>query len=286
MSYRISAFGAVALPDAMTEDDLSTARTISGLIDVVGGTFDVYGTRQRLPTKQELSVRGIYAGAVNFLVSHAGDQLVTASGSLLIAGSAANNLRVQVEELRAMVGRRDQLWRRRDDDGVLQWRYARLLAVQARGNVENWAADVAELTATFETAQGRWRSSSTTSAAATLPSGGAVRPLYINTGGNAPVEDAVITLAAMAAISSFRVQSAALGVDWQWTGSLSAGQSLSVDCGALTVRRDTTDVYANFGLNAGHTAPGWLPLAVGANTLTVTTNGAGTATATWYNQWL
>ena len=285
MSYRITAFGAVPLPDAMTEDDLSTGRVASSLVPTLGGALDIYGTRQRAPGKQEIEVRGMYVGEVRYLVSHAGDQLVDHAGNLLIAGSSRNWLRQQVDALRGMVGRRDQLWRRRDEDGVRQWRTARLLGVHMEQDTERWAAEVAEVRATFEAAQGAWRGVAAVVDTASLTAN-VTATETVTVLGNAPVEDAIITLTATGTITSLRVRVLALGIDWTWAGTLTAGQSLVVDCGALTVRKAGLDAYSGFTLNAGHTAAGWLPLAVGDNAVLLLATGTGTATISHYDQWL
>lgn len=285
MSYRITAFGQVNLPDSMTEDDLSTARVPTGLADTLGGAVDVFGARQRLPSRQELSVGGLYLGTVRYLVSAAGNQLVDHLGNPVVVSSGRTYLREQLDALRGMVGKRDQLWRRRDEDGAMQWRTARLLSVETKQDTEHWAAEVAEATATFETAQGTWRGESavtdTTGLNTNITKGQTVAVL-----GNAPVEDAVITLTASGTVTSFRVRNTAMGVDWTWTGSLTPGQALVVDCGAMTVRAAGVDAYGGFVLNAGHTAAGWLPLAVGDNSLLLLANAAATCVITHYNQWI
>lgn len=287
MSYRISAFGAVNLPDAMTEDDLSTVRVRSGLADTLGGAVDVFGARQRLPGRQELSVSGLYVGDVRYLVTATGNQLVDHNGNLLIASTGRNWLRQQVDALRGMVGKRASLWRRRDDDGAQQWRTARLLGVQTKQDTERWAAEVAEINATFETAQAAWRAANAVTDSASL-SANVTATKVVTALGNAPVEDAVITMtAAGGTLTSLRVRVTALGVDWTWTGSLAAGQSLVVDCGAMTVRKQGADAYSGFVLNAGHTAAGWLPLAVGDNSVLLLTSGAGgTCAISHYDQWI
>lgn len=286
MSYRITSFGTVNLPTAMAEDDLSTARVPSSLVNTLGGAVDVFGARQRLPSRQELRVSGLYLGTVRYLTTHAGDQLVDHAGNLLVVSSGRAYLREQLDLLRGMVGKRDRLWRRRDEDGLLQWRTARLLAVESQGDVDRWAAEVAEATATFETAQGTWRGAAVVTDSATLTAG-VTATKTIAALGNAPVEDAIVTLVAAGAITSLRVRCTAAGVDWTWAGSLAAGQTLLIDCGAMTVRKQGVDAYAGFTLNAGHTAAGWLPLAVGDNALLLLASGAGgTATITHYDQWL
>lgn len=285
MSYRITAFGAVSLPDAMLEDDLSTARVASSLTGTLGGVVDIYGPRQRAAGKQEIEVSGLYVGEVRYLVSHAGDQLVDHAGNSLIAESGRRWLRQQVELLRGMVGRRDQLWRRRDDDGAMHWRTARLLGVEMEQDTDRWAAEVAQVKARFETAQGAWRGAAAVVNTVSLQSN-VSRTETMQILGNAPVEDSVITLTATGTITSLRVRVTALGIDWTWAGSLTAGQTLTVDCGALTVRKAGADAYSGFTLNAGHTAAGWLPLAVGSNAVLLLATGPGTVTISHFDQWL
>ncbi len=281
--YRLTAFEDATLPPGQEIDDLSTGRAPSTLIDVAGGTFDAYGTRARLPSRQEIGASGLYVGAY-LLADHAGNLLVDHAGNLLIPAAPTLFLRHQVDRLRALVGRRGRLWRRRED-GALQWRLARLLRVQVEGNVERAAAVVAQTTATFEAAGATWKAAAGSSSTTALTTS-STKTANVETLGNGPVEDAVITVTATGTITSFRLYSTALGVDWTWTGSLTAGQSLVVDCGALTVRKQGVDAYSGFALNAGHTAAGWLPLAAGSNTLLMVANQAGSCVITYYDQWL
>lgn len=261
MSYRIATFGAVALPDSMTSDELATARTPESIIPVLGGAYEGWGTSQRLPRRQELTVNGVYHGT-------------------------AATLRTQVDALRAKLGVRDQLWRSRDDDAVLQWRYARLLKATMRGSVERWAASVAEVEAMFETAQGAWRSAAAATDNRTLAAGVAISQ-NVATGGNVPVSDAIITLTAGAgaAVTSFAVTCTTIGVSWTWTGTLAANKALVIDCGAMTVLNDGANGCAGFALNAGHSARGWLPLAVGDNYLTLTASAVAVFEISHYDQW-
>lgn len=285
MSYRLTHFGSVPLPDRMPDDDLSTASVDSTLLDSLSGTVDYYGGTRRLPHKQQLGMHGIYLGELTYLVDHAGNKILDHAGNRILVGTAKNRLRAKVDNLRGMLGTRAALWRQREDDSVRQWRYARLLQVVMRGSVEQWAAVIAEIDAKFEMANGAWYADAIITNTNTLVSGG-LAPLNVTAGGNVTVSDAVLTIAASGTITAITVTCPAISVAFSWSGTLSSGQSLVIDCGARTVRRGTTDLYSGVALGSNHTAAGWLPLAEGVNPLTIGANGPGTVTVTHYDQFL
>ena len=103
--------------------------------------------------------------------------------------------------------------------------------------------------------------------------------------GTAPVMDGILTITASATITSLVLTIAALGISLKFLGTLTAGQAVAIDAGALTVKRASTDVFADFSLQAGHTAYGWLPLPAATHTLTVVANNTGTLTYVYYPRW-
>lgn len=282
MSYKLVQFGSVTLPSVMFQEDMSTAPVASTIAQSAGGSFDWRGANRQWPTAQQLTFRTMVRGETLYLIDEAGRQLIDELGNPLIAGTAQTILRNQVDALAGMIGQRDQLWRERLDDGVRQWRYARLLQARPRQDVEQWAADVVEMEAAFEMANGGWRSQSATTTNGTLVSGGLVG-LTINVGGNIEVRDAILTITASGTITSLAITAAALGVSLAWTGSLSSGQVLTIDCGAQTVLRGSVNQYSGFSLAAGHTARGWLPLRNGLNTLLVQSSGPGSVSVSRYD---
>lgn len=282
-TYRLYQFEGIALPDRMTEDDLSTGQVESTLVDSVGSAFDYYGSTRRLPRRRTIAARGRYIGETLYLVDHNSNQLVDHSSNFLIAGAPGEILRARIDDLKRLVGRRGTLYRLRDSDNVLQWIQARLLVVDYVQTVANWDR-VADVSATFETLMAAWREQTASSQVVSVVSG--TNAVLIANDSDISIEDATLTLAASSTITSLTVTNTASGVNWTWTGTLSSGQSLTVDAGALTVRRGSTDVYSGFVLNSGHTARGWLTLAQGDNMLYATVDGSGTLTISYYRQWM
>lgn len=286
-SYQIYLFDNVTLPLYNPEADLSTGAAPSTLRASVGGTFDVYGSRQRLPDVVQFSVRGIYAAGEDnlVLVDHAGNHIVDHSGNRILVATATQYLRLQVDELRSRIGVRGTIWRRRwENTAIRQWKTARLLSIKEQGNTELRSV-LAELDCTFETAHPAWRDEAASAPSATLVSGSWCA-LNAESVGNAPVTDPVITITASGTITSAQIVCVAAGVDLRWAGTLSSGQALVIDCGAPSVARAGVNAYSQFSLGSGHTARGWLPLAAGVNVISVYANGPGTVTISFYNKWL
>lgn len=285
MPYSLTHFGAVPLPDRMSEDGLDTGNISGTLVLSIGGAFDRLGAARALPPVNVISHAGLYAtsGSV-FWVDHAGNQIVDHAGNRMLVATEDGWLRAQVDLLRGMHGKRDRLYRRRDNDGALQWVNARLVSVQEQKTIED-AGVTAELRSTFETAMSAWRSSSLSVATGTLVSGGNVA-LLVSNDGNAPVNDGLLVVTASGAISSVTITSPEAGVSVTWTGTLAAGQSLVIDSGARTVRRSGASVYSGFVLNAAHTARGWFPLAEGITIFRVAVDGPGTVNFQHYDQFI
>lgn len=285
-SYQIYLFDTVALPLYNPEVDHSTGKTPSALKQSIGGAFDVYGLRQRLPTTQTFTVKGIFAQSDGdvLLTDHTGALVVTEGGASIRAALASQWLRWQVDTLKAMIGKRANLYRRRwDDMGVIQSRLCRLLAVTEKANVKQRTA-FSELELTFETAMAAWRSWQATTDSIYLPGGGSGL-LAVTNDGNMPVEDATIQVTAGQYVHSVQIACAAIGVDLRWTGTLPSSNVLLIDCGAHSVNQTTGPSYLGFTLGPGHTAQEWLPLAYGINMLTISADDTCIVDISHQNQW-
>lgn len=282
MAYALVRFGDIDLPENMVEDDLSTGTVDSSLLDSVGGVFDSVGTRRRLPRRQTIDHTGQYVGETTYWVDEAGNRLVDEAGNYLIFGNATQMLQAKLDALKALRGTRAQLWRRRDQDGILHWKWARLLSVTHTQGQER-AAAVAIVTGRFETSVAEWHAATETitsvSVAAATPTG-----LTVNVGGEATVYDANLRVARTAGTIT-GVAIVGPGIDLTWAGSIGAGQTLTIDCEASTVRVNAADAYLGLSLGGGHTARGWLVFTPGANPLVVTlTGGAATVAVNLYDQ--
>ena len=284
MAYQIYQFNDVALPiyNPAQEHNVSVASTLTLAI---GGVADYYGSRRRMPQITQFGIKGIYSGDYYYLTTEGGAYLVDESGNRLIAHSTAADLRMQLDALRAVVGTRGTLYRKRWDDLAVEWKTARLLQVR-QSKVADDRTVKAELDCTFEAPDALWRGSTQASATGTLTSGSTITLPVANTG-DQTVEDAQFSvLADGGTISSITVACTATGVSWTWAGALISGSWLVVDAGALTVQQDGVDSYSGFGLNSGHSARGWLPLAPGLNNLQISSVGPGAASVAFYPQFL
>jgi hypothetical protein len=279
MSYEITHFDSIALPIYNASQQRGTPDVESALKRYTGGVADLWGDNQKLPDVGQIQLAGIYLGEPGAIVTQAGAYLATSTGDHISAGSASNRLRSQLDDLSAMQGKRGQLWRRLADNGQRQWKYARLLKFAHDSKVDERLIR-AECKLLFETYQPGWNN-----ATATTATGAAGGPLLVSIGGNMPVRDATLAITASATITAITV--AAPGCALAWSGTLSAGQKLTIDAGARTVRiGSATNAYSGFSIATGHTSQRWLDLAPGISGIIVRANAAATVLATWYDQWL
>jgi hypothetical protein len=286
-SYQIYEFDGVPLPVYNPDQDLSTGTVDSTLLASVGGTFDVWSGYQRTPRMIKHTVSGLYAAddALLLLVDHAGNQIVDHAGNRIMVATDTQQVRGQVDAIRAKVGIRSGLWRRRwDDTTVTQWKMARLLSVQDRSNLQHRTV-ATQVDCIFESAMANWRTATADVASGTLVSGGQVG-LLLGNEGNATIEDSILIVTASGTITSLQFTIAHLGVDLRYTDTLVSGSVLMIDCGAQTVTVNGAAAYAGFSLGNGHTARSWLPLPLGPSAMLVGSDGAGTVQSSHYDQWV
>ncbi len=284
MAYQIYQFNDVALPtyNPAQEHNVGVASTLTLAI---GGVADYYGSRRRTPQITPFAVKGVYSGDYYNLVTESGAYLSDESNNHIVAHSITADLRMQLDALRSVVGTRGTLYRKRWDDLAVQWKTARLLQVR-QSKVADDRTVKAELDCTFEAPDANWRSSTEATPSATLASGGTVTLIAENTGDQTVEDGEFAVTASGGTITSLTVACTATGVSWTWTGTLASGSWLIVDAGALTVQKDGADSYSGFALGSGHSARGWLPLAPGINSIEITSSGPGSASVSFYPQFL
>lgn len=255
--YKIVRFGAVALPSRMATDDLSTGQVENSLQRTLGGVYDLAAGERRRPQVRTLVHEGMYAAA------------------------SAAALYSAVQPLRSMIGKKASLIRERHD-GVEQWTEARLMGVDQPIAVADHFAHVANIRATFAIAGAVWRAMSTTSQAVAVGQG--LTLATVANGGTEPVGDAILIITAATSITSIGL---ALGdAHFAFAATIQAGNSLVIDCGALSVTNDGVGAYDDLVLEADHAIGGWLELAPGSNDLEITANGAGTLDIIFYEQYI
>ena len=206
--------------------------------------------------------------------------------------------------LQANVGKRDRLYRVWLDGTTQEWVDARLIAVDAERTIANrYNLDVTMRFLVYspywrsKVAVGEWYlddgellntglvldSTATTYTLDTSP-----KTITITNGGNAIVTDCRINIdAGSADITAVTISTSEADMDY--TGTLTAGDELVIDCGAYLVTNDGTNDRANFSLGASHTINEWLRLNPGANNITITLTGGSTdsqITFGYYNGWI
>lgn len=276
-SYRITYFDGIELPAYNADRDESPGVVASALRPSLGGAWDVAGSRRLLPLSRTIKVSGVYAAEwPYYIVDDVGDNLVDGSDPWITTASQIAESRDQLDLLTSRIGLRGTLVRAAwDATTVAQTCVARLLSVKPKfGAKLRTVGNEVELV--FETNRLGWRSSVST---VTSILGTLIAPVT----GNMPVFNAVLEITATATITSVAVRIPETGVSWKWTGTLSIGQTLTIDGENQTVRIGATDAYSGFVLASGHTSLNWLELGPGHNSVSATINGNNSATLTWYD---
>lgn len=280
MAYKYTYFDNVALPPYNRASDLSL-EVENPLIAVLGGGFDAAGGVRRLPRVHPIQVKGIYANDTEFIVDESGNFLVDESGNFVIAGDGPTQMRAALDALTAKLGVMGTLYRERMSDGVLQTKSARLISISAPRTTEQ-RDSITQVGLQFSSIQPAWRSQSQTIYSTTI---GAGSTIAIENGGNVDIYDAVLTIVPTGALSSLRIQCAESGIDLTYLVA-DAGSVVRIDSGAQSVTTDGYATYASLVLNSGHSARGWLPVMVGAQVWTITSNTSATFSLSYYDQWL
>jgi hypothetical protein len=251
MAYIIERFGdtyatAEVLPTAGGDQPQGGVGARSGLVALPGGgSFDAWGSERARLRPQEITVEGYWSAA------------------------SVAAMEAKLAKLKALAGVRSKLWR---SNGVSQqWRYARLMQVDSPAREGTPTID--EVSLVFEALPGPWYGTAhdDTTTLDTSP-----KAITVTNGGNMWVTNAILTLTAGSAKITEVVISMTGVSEIQWTGSLAAGQSLAIDCGARSVKKAGADAYAGFALGAGHAVEDWLRLEPGNNSIVVSLMGGST----------
>jgi len=289
MPYRYTTFNGIRLPDRMTEDDLGAPPANGTIVDSLGGGFNYLGNNRYYPKRHPINYRGMYVAAQNtYLVDEAGNYIVDEAGNYIITANAATILRSQIDDIKAQHGKWAALVRRREDDSVEQYKYARLLNVQHVRTLSD-TNRIARVDLQFEAEGKPWRSTFGSNVFASL-SANMWSTVAVTPSGAEDIRDAVFTLTATGSLTAFAIAMTGDPTYYLFfTGGLTSGQTVEIDTGAYTVKKNGVDSYADFRLGEGiHTAPDWMLLRGGGitNNLIVYPNG-GTAnlSITYVDQW-
>jgi hypothetical protein len=268
-------FGTYAFPVWAPEDVLDTAPTGGRLVELARGAFDPAGIG-------EGSARAYTFGIKRMVV-----------------GTSAADLQTQIDAARAIVGSKARLYGR-TEDGLVRWILARCLRVSQKTTALHVLHQPLDFE--FEVAAPGWNGSHHGSrwtldggvaldTGYVLDSGGdtftltaSPQNLTITRGGNRRQTAVTLTITAgsanITALTLAQYDGATAGpYSLQYTGTILAGKSLVIDCGAHSVYNDGVADWAHLTLTAAHKSADWFgtetPLG-GALILKVTRTGGGT----------
>jgi hypothetical protein len=256
MAYIIEVFGSsyaagVALPIRALEQPVGIGAAATSMIALPGGnSWDSMGATQTRLASQIITIRGGWLSAT------------------------AADMTTKIDALRALVGTRNYLWTTPDSGSTKRSRLARCLDVRAsvRPGFTRWM----QVEMDFELAAGPWAGAAHSAESTTLDA--SPHDVATTNAGNARVRDAIITVRAVGTDLTVIGVSLAGKVDWHWTGTLTVGNDLVINCGTKRILNNGSDAYATFALQAGHADNDWLPLDAGVNTYSVHLTGGASST--------
>jgi hypothetical protein len=245
--YHLYTFDAKALPTRRPDQDLGAGPALAPSFTLPsGGVYDYFST-DAAPT---------------------GGTIIRHRGAIM--STTAATLRTEFDEWRAMVGTRARLVRLMDDDDRQIWINARLMEIDADRALEDTWLD---LDFEFQQIDPIWHgvhrgegwvldSGEVLDDGLQLDDSGArtlsASPITLtwHNHGNMTVKNPVITVTAGSAnITALQVERLGTGAiaaveDWDYTGTITAGQSLVVDCGAWSVKNNGSDDWDNFAFDS------------------------------------
>lgn len=269
MPFHYVLFDDVDLPVLNPQQDLSPVGSDSALVDSIGGFFDRYGDDDARAARQPITFTGLVWGETWYLVDNNGNNIVDDLGNNIIIGNAAQILRAQLVALREKVRKRGTLWRKRLDDNVLEWKTARFVRMSQPQIVQDKVFK-ANVTCEFESPMTYWHAAAATTYSKSVAADTTDYMLVENSGET--VNDAVMTVTRTSGtVTAVQVQCTDLGINWVWSGSLGAGESLVVDEGEQGIAEGATAAYSGFSVAGSQ--PGWMPVQRGSWVFELTTVG-------------
>ena len=251
--YRLLSFDGVTLPVARSVFEGGPGPGVAGAVMLPGGgAWDGWGSGNSRSGPYQIGY------------------------SCVAEGASISALRTTLDAIRAKAGERGTLTRRLIGGSEDHTVTARLLSVEISTKPEHslTARPHQPLTLTWEVLSSVWSGADGT-VSGSLDS--SPKNVTVANDGNIPVEDAVVTItAAGSAITSCTVAVSGIS-SWTYSGSIAVGESLVVDCGAMSVQNNGSDDYDNFALDGGHVIDAWLRLEAGNNTVAISRTGGSAA---------
>lgn len=206
--------------------------------------------------------------------------LVYEDGGIASLGAA-------LDDLRAMIGVEGKLyvspW---DSTAADRWALARCVGVNVPATVYNRKTQNIDIEFRVKTSwrgfahggtvsgssylfgNGLYYSATSATTLATSP-----KTITVTNDGNTWVDDCGITVTAGSAAITAITIGISSSSEFTFSGTVSAGNTLIIDCGKRFVRANGIDAYDSFALTANHVIAPWLRLAPGDNSVVVTLTG-------------
>lgn len=245
-SYKLISFDQLALPQYNRESGIDTGPSQAGFLPTVNGSFDVYGS-------DVAPVNTPFTATLRCIVSEETD-----------AGQ-----RAAIDALRAKARVRGKLVRQ-SDDAETHWAWARLSTVQYRRPYTNRGYQILDLSWALES---EWYEDRIDQEE-TLD--GSPFTLSVENEGNRAITNAIITITADDASLTAVTLTTTNGTHLVWTGTVTSGNDLVIDCGAKSITNNGVNAYSGLSYGGNHSIDDWLRI-VGAMDITITYTGGGSA---------
>lgn len=269
--YTLEKFGTLTLPTARPALTVGAPPVQSAITAVsAGGGYDGLGTAQ--------------SRAKPFTIVH---------NCALYSTASQTAIQTQLDAIKAVMGTRGRLYRRMPDNS-LHWITARLVSLDATRTIDN--QNYLDVSLTFQVSEYPWHglrhgdgwvldageffdtglAFDESGLTVPMPTSGTVT---VTNGGNATVRNAIITVTAVGTNITEITLTKSGETDLKYDGTITAGQSLVINCGAYSVKNNGVDDYANFSRETNHVIAEWLNLSAGANTIGTTRTGGNASSS-------
>jgi len=272
MSYRLSKFGSTALPCARLTGSLGSGPTVDATIPTIGGMFDAYST-------------GTGNLDVPYEITH---------GCWIVDDEA--DAQTTLENLYAMRGTRNILYRTDEVSSALNWCWARCTQVRNPWQWQRKTMNPLDITFQIQTpwygavTGTGWSLDTGATLDATLISGAVTttidivpKQITLTNNGNVATRHVSFRMTAVATPAINCIVQIDLGSKFEWQGTVPTGQVLQViqrqNYAAVTL--NGVAAYSGVKLATNYGNGWWLELQPGNNTAYVTHYGGADTTITF-----
>ena len=268
MAYTLERFITTDLPLYNPVTDISPADAVDGMVGTIAGGYDSYGgddAQTQIP--------------------------YTLTYRTMVYAEDVSTFRALIDGFRALVRKSGRLYRRGEDDDSVQWCSARLMRLSSVRAVDDKFWQDVEFVFQAKTL---WRGADhppwvldtgemfdgglyLDEAGFTETMASSPHTITVTNGGNRVVTNPVLTITAGGANITAATIAKTGETKIAWTGTLTAGNDLVVDCGKFTITNNGSNAYSGkAAFDSNHTIAEWLRIDPGDNDIDVTFTGGST----------